>query len=94
MHFIVTAWQKVYGTVCSSVTQFFKQPYADFRARGLTHVTSVDVAPQVQAPYGSGGVAPTDPASAAFATYYGSCHGSYQPPFCHAQARAMFDTLK
>ena len=47
-----------------------------------------------RATYGPGGVAPTDPTSAAFATYYGSYHGSYEPPFCHAQARALFDTVK
>jgi hypothetical protein len=29
-----------------------------------------------------------------FATYYGSYHGSYEPPFCHAQAKAFFDTVK
>ena len=67
---------------------------ADFSSRGLTNVTSVDVDPQVQAAFGVGGKAPTDPNSAAFATYYGSYHGTYEPPFCHAQARALFDTLK
>lgn len=41
-----------------------------------------------------GGKAPTDPASAAFAAYYGSYHGTYEPPFCHAQARALFDAVK
>lgn len=67
---------------------------ADFSSRGLTNVTSVDVDPSIQAVFGIAGAAPTDPASAAFATYYGSYHGSYEPPFCHAQARALFDTLK
>lgn len=67
---------------------------ADFASRGLGNVTSVDVDPQVQATYGPGGKAPTDPASAAFAAYYAAYHGSYEPPFCHAQARALFDTLK
>ena len=43
---------------------------------------------------GPGGAAPTDPTSAAFATYYGSYHGVYEPPFCVAQARALFDTVK
>ena len=38
--------------------------------------------------------APTDPASAAFATYYGNYHGTYEPPFCHAQAKALFDTVR
>jgi pimeloyl-ACP methyl ester carboxylesterase len=67
---------------------------ADFTSRGLANVTSVDVDPQVQAVYGVGGKAPTDQTSAAFATYYGNYHGTYEPPFCHVAARALFDTLK
>lgn len=67
---------------------------ADFSSRGLTNVTSVDVDSSIRAVFGIGGAAPTDPTSAAFATYYGSYHGSYEPPFCHAQARAVFDALK
>lgn len=67
---------------------------ADFAARGLTNVTSVDVDAAIQATYGVGGKAPTDPASAAFATYYGNYHGGYEPPFCAAQAKAFFDTVK
>lgn len=68
--------------------------YADFQSRNLTNVTKVDVDAQIQARFGPGGVAPTDPTSAAFATYYGNYHGSYEPPFCHAQAKALFDTVK
>ncbi len=68
--------------------------YADFQSRALTNVTKVDVDPQVQATYGPGGVAPTNPATAAFATYYGNYHGSYEPPFCHAYARALFETVR
>lgn len=67
---------------------------ADFSSRGLTNVTSVDVDPLIQATFGPGGVAPTDPTSAAFATYYGSYHGTYEPPFCHVQARAIFNAVK
>lgn len=67
---------------------------ADFDNRGVTNVTSVDVDASVQAAYGPGGKAPTDPTSAAFATYYGSYHGGYEPPFCHAAARAVFDAVK
>ncbi len=67
---------------------------ADFSSRGLTNVTSVDVDASIRAVFGIGGAAPTDPTSAAFATYYGSYHGGYEPPFCHAQARAVFDALK
>lgn len=67
---------------------------ADFDSRGLTNVTSVDVDPMIRATYGINGQAPTDPTSAAFATYYGAYHGTYEPPFCHAQARAVFETVK
>ena len=67
---------------------------ADFDARGVKTVSTVDVDAQIQATYGPGGVAPTDPTSAAYATYYGSYHGSYEPPFCHVRARALFDTVK
>ena len=67
---------------------------ADFDARGVTNVTSVDVDAAVQATYSPGGKAPTDPASAEFATYYGSYHGTYEPPFCHAQARAVFNAVR
>lgn len=67
---------------------------ADFSSRGLSNVTSVDVDPQVQAAFGVGGRAPTDPTSAAFANYYANYHGTYEPPFCHAAARAIFEALK
>ena len=67
---------------------------ADFDSRGVTNVSTVDVDAAIQATYGPGGKAPTDPTSAAFATYYGSYHGTYEPPFCHAQAKAVFDTVK
>ncbi|MBY0410400.1 MAG: lipase family protein, partial [Burkholderiaceae bacterium] len=67
---------------------------ADFDARGVTNVSSVDVDAAVQATYGPGGKAPIDPTSSAFAAYYGSYHGSYEPPFCYAAARTLFDTLK
>jgi len=67
---------------------------ADFASRGLTNVTSVDVDPMVRAAFGVNGAAPTDPASAAFATYYASYHGTYEPPLCHAQARALFNAVR
>jgi pimeloyl-ACP methyl ester carboxylesterase len=67
---------------------------ADFDSRGLSNVSAVDVDPFVQATFGPGGMAPTDPTSQAFATYYSNYHGSYEPPFCHAQAKALFDTVK
>jgi pimeloyl-ACP methyl ester carboxylesterase len=67
---------------------------ADFDSRGLKNVQSVDVDPLVQATYGPGGKAPTDPTSAAFATYYGNYHGGYEPPFCHAAARVLFNSLR
>jgi hypothetical protein len=67
---------------------------AGFTARGLTNVTSVDVDPQVRAVFGVNGAAPTDPTSAAFASYYGSYHGTLEPPFCYAAARTLFDAFK
>lgn len=67
---------------------------ADFDARGVKTVVTTDVDPQIQATFAPGGKAPTDPTSAAYATYYGSYHGSYEPPLCHAAARALFDTVK
>ena len=67
---------------------------ADLESRGLTNITSVDVDAMVQATFGPGGKAPTDPTSAAFATYYGNYHGAYEPPFCLAQARASFEPVK
>ncbi|WP_076998971.1 lipase family protein [Variovorax sp. KK3] len=67
---------------------------ADFDSRGVTTVTTVDVDAQIQATFGPGGRAPTDPTTAAYATYYGAYHGTYEPPFCHARARALFDTVK
>ncbi|WP_298930476.1 lipase family protein [uncultured Ramlibacter sp.] len=67
---------------------------AGFASRGLGNVSSVDVDTMIRATYGINGQAPTDPSSAAFATYYGAYHGSYEPPFCHAAARAVFDAAK
>lgn len=63
-------------------------------ARGIKTVSTVDVDSQVQAAYGPGGKAPTDPTSAAFSTYYGNYHGTYEPPFCHFSARALFNTVR
>lgn len=65
---------------------------ADFDTRNLTNVSTVDVDPLVRMAYGSGGLAPTDPTAAAI--YFGNYHGSYEPPFCHAKAKALFDTVK
>ena len=67
---------------------------ADFDKRGVTTVTSVDVDAAIQAVYGVAGKAPTDPTSAAFASYYGNYHGAYEPPFCHQRAKLLFDTVK
>lgn len=60
---------------------------ADFDSRGLTNVTSVDVDAAIRAAYGAG-----LPGTAA--TYYGNYHGTYEPPFCHAQARVLFNSVK
>jgi pimeloyl-ACP methyl ester carboxylesterase len=60
---------------------------AAFDAKGLSNVSSVDVDPYVRATYGS-------VLASAPATYYANYHGTYEPPFCHAQARALFDSVK
>ena len=58
-----------------------------FDDKGLKNVISVDVDPYIAATYG-----PVTPANAA--TYYGNYHGTYEPPFCHAQAKGLFDKVK
>lgn len=60
---------------------------AAFDAKGLTNVASVDVDPFISATYGA--VKASSPT-----TYYSNYHGTYEPPFCHAQAKALFDTMK
>lgn len=56
---------------------------AAFDAKGLTNVTSVDVHPFIVATYG--------PITMANIANY---HGTYAPPFCHAQAKGLFDLVK
>jgi pimeloyl-ACP methyl ester carboxylesterase len=56
---------------------------AAFDAKGLTNVTSVDVHPFIEATYG--------PITLANIANY---HGTYAPPFCHAQAKGLFDLVK
>jgi pimeloyl-ACP methyl ester carboxylesterase len=56
---------------------------AAFDAKGLTNVTSVDVHPFIEATHG--------PITMANIANY---HGSYAPPFCHAQAKGLFDLVK
>jgi pimeloyl-ACP methyl ester carboxylesterase len=56
---------------------------AAFDAKGLTNVTSVDVHPFIEATNG--------PITMANIANY---HGSYAPPFCHAQAKGLFDLVK
>ena len=60
---------------------------ADFDSRKLTNVSTVDVDASVQAAFG-----PVTQSNAA--SYYGSYHGTYEPPFCHVEARKVFDTVK
>ena len=67
---------------------------ADFDSRGVTTVTSVDVDAAIRAAHGTNGQAPTDPASPAYASYFAAYHTDFEPPLCHAQARALFDTLR
>lgn len=58
-----------------------------FDDKGLKNVTSVDVNSYIVATYG-----PVTPANAV--NFYGNYHGTYEPPFCHAQAKALFDLVK
>ncbi len=56
---------------------------ADFDSRNLTNVTTVDVDVYVRAVYGTPESNPN---------FYSNYHGTYEPPFCHQQAKALFDT--
>ena len=58
-----------------------------FDDKSLSNVTSVDVDPYIVSTYG-----PVTQENAA--TYYGNYHGTYEPPFCHAQAKGLFDLVK
>ena len=58
-----------------------------FDDKGLTNVTSVDVHPAIVATYGP--VTQDNVVS-----FYSSYHGTYEPPFCHAQAKVLFDQVK
>jgi len=58
-----------------------------FDDKNLSNVTSVDVDPYIVSTYG-----PVTQENAA--TYYGNYHGTYEPPFCHAQAKGLFDLVK
>lgn len=62
---------------------------ADFDARGVRTVTSVDVDPQIRLAFGA---PPSDPAG--FAQYYSRYHGTFAPPMCAAAARQFFDAVK
>ena len=64
---------------------------ANFIANDVSNFTSVDVDDAIAATFGP---APTDPTSAAYATYYGNYHGSYEPPFCLAAARGLFNQVR
>jgi hypothetical protein len=66
---------------------------ADFRQRGVTSVSAVDVDGNVQAIFGPGGIAPPVPGSPEYATYFANYHAVYERPLCDAQARAHFDHL-
>jgi pimeloyl-ACP methyl ester carboxylesterase len=64
-----------------------KTTYDDFRSRGGTNVTIVDVDPAIQSYYGS-------VLAASSATYYGLYHGTFEPPFCYQEAKKLFDLNK
>jgi hypothetical protein len=58
-----------------------------FDDKSLSNVTSVDVDPTIKIVYGN--VLRDNPAE-----FYGNYHGTYEPPFCHAQAKGLFDLMK
>jgi pimeloyl-ACP methyl ester carboxylesterase len=60
---------------------------AAFDAKGLTNVQSVDVDPTIRAVHGK--VLAEDPVG-----FYSNYHGTYEPPFCHAAAKTLFDAVK
>lgn len=55
---------------------------ADFDSRNLTNVTTVDVDVYVRAVYGT---------PETNSDFYANYHGTYEPPFCHVQGKALFD---
>jgi pimeloyl-ACP methyl ester carboxylesterase len=61
--------------------------YDDFRSRGRTNVTLVDVDPEIQQKYGS--VLASNPT-----LYWSSYHGTYESPFCTRVAKELFDLYK
>ena len=67
---------------------------AYFAQQGAQNVQSVDVDPMIQATFGPNGQAPTDPTSQEFADYYGAYHGTYEPVFCLAAARNLFEQVR
>ena len=67
---------------------------ADFDARGVTTVTTVDVDAQIQATYGPGGQAPTDPTSRGLRHLLRLLPRHLRAALCHARARALFDTVR
>jgi len=56
----------------------------DFKSRGVSSVTLVDVASEIQQKYGS-----MDPT-----TFFSDYHGMLEPPFCIQVARQLFDQHK
>jgi pimeloyl-ACP methyl ester carboxylesterase len=58
-----------------------------FDDKGLKNVVSVDVDPYIAATFG-----PVTQANAV--DYFTKYHGEYEPPFCHAQAKGLFDSVK
>jgi hypothetical protein len=67
---------------------------AEFVRLGAPAVTSIDVDTTIQALFGPGGRAPTDPTSQDYLTYFGFYHTNLEPAVCHAQARALFDRIR
>ena len=60
-----------------------------FDSKGLSDVESVDVDSDIKAVPDYAALLSADPVA-----FYSSYHGSLEPPFCHAQAKARFDLVK
>jgi pimeloyl-ACP methyl ester carboxylesterase len=58
-----------------------------FDDKSLSNVTSVDVDSSIKTVYAQ--VLNNNPLE-----FYGNYHGTYEPPFCHAQAKGLFDLVK
>jgi hypothetical protein len=67
---------------------------ADFASRSLTNVTPWTWTGLCRPTFGVNGGRADRPGVSRVRHLLRNYHGTYVPPFCHAQARAVFDTVK